>query len=160
VRFTLAALAAQGRDIKLAASRVEGYRNFATKLWNAMRFCLVNGCAPVAGYDPAACRLTLDRWIVGEVAATAGRVEEAVAAYRFNDAAHVLYHFVWHELCDWFIEFSKPVMNGEDAADAAEARATAAWALGQTLHLLHPFMPFLTEELWPHVAGPAERDGM
>jgi valyl-tRNA synthetase len=159
VRFTLATLAAQGRDIKLAASRVEGYRNFATKLWNATRFCLVNGCAPAPGYDPAACRLTLNRWIVGEVAGAAAKVEEALAAFRFNDAANALYHFVWHGFCDWYIEFSKPVLAGEDEAAAAETRATAAWTLGQILHLLHPFMPFLTEELWPHVAAGAAADG-
>jgi valyl-tRNA synthetase len=158
VRFTLAALAAQGRDIKLAESRVEGYRNFATKLWNATRFCLVNGCAPAAGYDPAANRVTLNRWIVGEVAMAAAKAEEALAAYRFNDAANALYHFVWHGFCDWYIEFAKPVLSGEDAAAAAETRATAAWVLGQILHLLHPFMPFLTEELWPQVAPPGAAD--
>jgi valyl-tRNA synthetase len=148
LRFTLAALAAQGRDIKLAESRVEGYRSFITKLWNAARFAEMNGCALVAGFDPGSCRLTLNRWIVGALAETARRMDAAFAEYRFNEAAGAIYHFTWGTFCDWFIEFAKPVFAGADAAAAAETRAVTAWALGEIVHLLHPLAPFVTEELW------------
>jgi len=158
LRLTLAALAAPGRDIKLAASRVEGYRNFATKLWNATRFCLMNGCAPDPAFDPAACLRSTNRWIVGRLVETAQAVEEAFAAYRFNDAANALYHFTWHEFCDWYVEFSKPALTGADAAARAETAACAAWTLSQILHLLHPIMPFLTEELWEHLRPGGEAD--
>ncbi|MGO8914892.1 MAG: class I tRNA ligase family protein [Stellaceae bacterium] len=150
LRFTLAALAAQGRDIKLAESRVEGYRAFITKLWNAARFAEMNGCAPVEGFDPAACRLTLNRWIVGALAETGARVAAALDEYKFNEAAGAIYHFTWGTFCDWFIEFAKPVFTGADAAAAAETRAVTAWALGEIVHLLHPIAPFVTEELWKH----------
>jgi valyl-tRNA synthetase len=153
LRFTLTALAVQGRDVKLSESRVEGYRNFCTKLWNAARFCQMNGCVPVAGFDPAAARLTVNRWIVGQVAETAAKVTEALEAYRFNEAAGALYQFVWGTFCDWYLEFIKPILQGNEAAGQAETRATAAWALDQVLHLLHPIMPFVTEELWDKLAG-------
>jgi valyl-tRNA synthetase len=155
LRFTLAALAAQGRDIKLAESRVEGYRSFITKLWNAARFAEMNGCALVAGFDPAGCRLTLNRWIVGSLAATAARVAEALDDYKFNEAAGAIYHFTWGTFCDWFIEFAKPVFSGADAEAAAETRAVTAWVLGEIVHLLHPLAPFVTEELWRHLTGGA-----
>ncbi len=145
VRFTLAALAAQGRDIKLAAGRIEGYRNFATKIWNAARFCELNRCAYQAGYDPAANRLTVNRWIVTELAGAGRAVSEAIEAFKFNDAAQAAYQFVWNTYCDWYLEFIKP---GLQSGDAAETRATALWVLHQALHLLHPIMPFVTEELW------------
>ncbi|MDR3438230.1 valine--tRNA ligase [Telmatospirillum sp.] len=148
LRFTLAALAAQGRDIKLAESRVEGYRNFATKLWNAARFCQMNECRPVAGFDPATTREQLNRWIVGKVGDAAGRIGQAIESYRFNDAANAAYQFVWNTFCDWYLEFAKPVLQGADGPAKSETRATAAWVLDQILHLLHPFMPFITEELW------------
>ena len=148
LRFTLAALAVQGRDIRLAESRVEGYRNFATKLWNAARFCQMNGCRPRAGFDPASCRQTVNRWIVGHVVKTAGRMVRALEAYRFNEAAGALYHFTWGTFCDWYLEFTKPVLQGADEDAKAEAQATAAWVLDQLLHMLHPFMPYITEELW------------
>jgi len=148
LRFTLTALAVQGRDVKLAESRVEGYRNFATKLWNAARFCQLNECRPVAGFDPATVRRTVNRWIVGKVAEAEKATSEAIEAYRFNDAAGVLYQFTWGTFCDWYLEFAKPILEGDDAAAKAETRATAAWALDQQLHLLHPIMPFVTEELW------------
>jgi len=151
VRFTLAALAAPGRDVKLAASRVEGYRNFATKLWNAARFCQVNGCLPDPAFDPSRCRQQVNRWAVGRIVALAGRVDQALAEFKFNEAAHALYHGVWGEFCDWYLEFAKPIIAGTDAGAAAETRAAVAWALGQLLHLLHPFMPFITEELWQQV---------
>jgi valyl-tRNA synthetase len=148
LRFTLAALAAQGRDIKLAESRVEGYRNFATKLWNAARFSQMNACRPVPGFDPAASRQRINRWVAGKLAEAVARVAGAIEAYRFNDAANAAYQFVWNTFCDWYVEFAKPILQGDDAAAIAETRATAAWVLGGILRLLHPFMPFITEELW------------
>jgi len=147
LRFTLTAQAAQGRDVKLSPARVEGYRNFATKLWNAARFCEMNRCRPVAGFDPLACTLTVNRWIAGETARLGVRVAEAIEAYRFNEAAGALYQFTWGTFCDWYLEFIKPVLDSDDSA-AVETRAAAAWALDQILHLLHPIMPFITEELW------------
>ena len=148
LRFTLAAMAAQGRDIKLATSRVEGYRNFATKLWNASRFAEINGCARVEDYDPRANNITLNRWIVGEAARTVAEVSAAIDAYRFNDAANAVYRFVWSVFCDWYVELAKPLLQGADGAQKDETRATTAFALDQIYALLHPFMPFLTEELW------------
>jgi len=148
LRFTLAAMAAQGRDIKLSTQRVEGYRNFATKLWNASRFAELNGCARVAGYDPRANKITLNRWIVGEAARTTAEVSAAIEAYRFNDAANAAYRFVWSIFCDWYVELAKPLLQGADGAEKDETRATVAFVLDQIYALLHPFMPFLTEELW------------
>ncbi|MGB6086571.1 valine--tRNA ligase, partial [Parvibaculum sp.] len=153
LRFTLTAMAAQGRDIKLATSRVEGYRNFGTKLWNAARFCEMNECARVEGFDPAAVQQTVNQWIAGEVARTASEITAALEAYRFNDAANAAYRFVWNVFCDWYLEFIKPLLMGEDEAAKAETRATAAWVLDQILLMLHPFMPFITEELWQHTAS-------
>jgi valyl-tRNA synthetase len=155
LRFTLAALAAQGRDIKLAESRVEGYRNFATKLWNATRFCQMNGCVLDPGFDPASSREKVNRWIISRLAETARAVEAAMVDYRFNEAANAIYHFLWGEFCDWYLEFTKPILGGDDAAAARETRAATAWVLNQVLHLLHPFMPFITEELWQQTGGPA-----
>lgn len=148
LRFTLAAMAAQGRDIKLSTQRVEGYRNFGTKLWNAYRFCEMNECARVDGFDPGKVTQPINRWIVGEVAATARKVSQEIEAYRFNEAAGALYQFVWHSYCDWYLEFTKPLLMDGDAATQAETRATTAWAMEQLLKLLHPFMPFITESLW------------
>jgi valyl-tRNA synthetase len=147
LRFTMAALAAQGRDVKLSPQRVEGYRNFVTKVWNAARFGQMNGCAPVEGFDPAGVRLTIDRWVIGELAETASRTAQALEAFRFNEAASALYQFLWGTFCDWYIEFSKPILQGDDEAAKLEVRATFAWVLDQALHLLHPLMPFVTEEL-------------
>jgi valyl-tRNA synthetase len=155
LRFTLAALAAQGRDIKLAKARVEGYRNFATKLWNAARYAEMNGCAYREGFDPAQCRLTVNRWIVGALAAASLQTEEAIAAFKFNDAANALYQFAWGAFCDWYIEFTKPILLGEDEAPKEEIRATMGWVLGEVLHLLHPIMPFISEEIWEQLAGAA-----
>ena len=157
LRLTLTALAAQGRDVKLSASRVEGYRNFATKLWNAARYCQMNGCAPYLGFDPASCKLTVNRWIAGGVAGLADDVTTAIEAYRFNDAANHLYQFIWGTFCDWYLEFTKPLLTGGDEAAKTETQATAAWVLDQLLPLLHPVMPFITEELWEQLAG--ERHG-
>jgi valyl-tRNA synthetase len=148
LRFTLAAMAAQGRDIKLAKSRVEGYRNFGTKLWNAARFAEMNGVAHDPDYDPLAARVTVNRWIAGETARTEARVRQALGEYKFNEAAGALYQFVWNVFCDWYLELIKPILTGTDEQAKAETRATAAWVLDQILMLLHPFMPFVTEELW------------
>jgi len=158
LRFTLAAMAAQGRDIKLAESRVEGYRNFATKLWNAARFTQMNGRVPQADFDPASARATVNRWIAGECERTAAAVTEALEAYRFNDAAGAIYHFIWHVFCDWYLELTKPILLGSDAEASTETRAMTAYVLDQALKLLHPFMPFVTEELWGKLAGPEGRD--
>ncbi len=148
LRFTLTALAVQGRDVKLAEARVAGYRNFATKLWNAARFCQMNGAAPVEGFDPASCSETVNRWLVGKLAGTAARAGAALDAFRFNDYAETLYHFTWGTFCDWYLEFAKPMLTGGEEAAQGETRATAAWALDHLLALLHPVMPFVTEELY------------
>ncbi|OSQ37331.1 valine--tRNA ligase [Thalassospira sp. MCCC 1A01428] len=148
LRMTLTALAAQGRDIKLAESRVEGYRNFATKIWNAARFCEMNECTVVDGFDPKSVKTTLNRWIVGKVAEAAKTVSGSIENYRFNDAAAGAYQFVWGTFCDWYLELAKPVFMGDDVDAKTETRATAAWVLDQILLILHPVMPFITEELW------------
>ncbi len=148
LRFTMAALAAPGRDIKLAPARVEGYRNFATKLWNANRYARMNGCVLPEGWDPASATLAVNRWIIGEVVATEAKLTQAIEAYRFNDAAASLYQFAWNTLCDWYLEFTKPILTGDAGAAQTETRATTAWALEQVLRLLNPIMPFITEELW------------
>ena len=160
-RFTLAAMAAQGRDLKLSINRVEGYRNFVTKLWNAARFLEMNECRRVEGYDPRNNRLPLNRWIVGATARAAAAVTRGIEDYKFNEAANSAYDFVWGTFCDWYVEFAKPVFGGTDEAAKAETRATAAWALDQILAFLHPMMPFVTEELWAETGkfGPA-RDGV
>jgi valyl-tRNA synthetase len=148
LRFTLAAMAAQGRDIKLAASRVEGYRNFATKLWNACRFAEMNACATLPAFEPANAKQTLNRWIAHETSRATREVTEAIEAYRFNDAAGAIYRFVWNVYCDWYVELAKPVLMGEESDAKSETRAMMAWARDEILKLLHPFMPFITEELW------------
>jgi len=157
LRFTLAAMAAQGRDIKLSGARVEGYRNFATKLWNASRFAEMNDCVPRADFDPATARLTVNRWIAGEAERTVAAVTEALEAFRFNEAAGAIYHFLWHIYCDWYLELIKPILMGDDEADKAETRAMAAAVLDRALKLLHPFMPFVTEELWAKRMPEGER---
>jgi valyl-tRNA synthetase len=148
LRFTLAAMAAQGRDIKLSPQRVDGYRSFATKLWNSCRFAEMNGCTLPSDFDPAKAKGTLNRWIAHETARAIREVTEAIEAYRFNDAAGAVYRFVWNVYCDWYIELSKPVLLGEDGEAKLETRAMIAWARDEILKLLHPFMPFITEELW------------
>ncbi len=150
VRFTLAAMAAMGRDLKLSTSRIAGYRNFGTKIWNAVRFAEMNGVyadgAPPA--EPPAATATANRWIIGETARIREATDQALSAFRFNDAAGGLYAFTWGKVCDWYVEFAKPLLAGEDAALAAETRATMGWVLDQVLKMLHPFMPYITEELW------------
>jgi valyl-tRNA synthetase len=148
LRFTLAAMAAQGRDIKLAKSRVEGYRNFSTKLWNATKFAQMNGCELKAGFDPGSVKHTLNKWVVSEAVRTTKAVEQGIKDYKFNEAAGAIYGYVWNVFCDWYIELTKPLFSGADEAVKAETRATAAWALDHIVHLLHPFMPYVTEELF------------
>ena len=148
LRFTLAAMAAQGRDIKLSAQRVEGYRNFATKLWNAARFAEVNNCIAVAGFDPRRAEQTVNRWIVHRTSNAAGIINAAIQGYKFNEAAAAAFSFVWDFYCDWYLELAKPLLLGADGPAKEETRATVAWTRDQILKLLHPFMPFITEELW------------
>ena len=148
LRFTLASMAAQGRDIKLSPQRVEGNRNFATKLWNAARFAEINGAARDPQFDPHRVKEVLNRWIVHETAKAGREVTAGIEAYKFNDAANAAYRFVWNVYCDWYLELIKPVLTGPDSPAKTETRAAAAWALDEILKTLHPFMPFVTEELW------------
>ena len=148
LRFTLAAMAAQGRDIKLSRQRVEGYRNFATKLWNAARFAEMNGCARTAEFRPEAATLALNRWALDAYGKAVTEVTAGIEAYRFNDAANAAYRFVWNLFCDWYLELAKPIFMGTDAAAQAETRACVAYVLDGICALLHPFMPYITEELW------------
>ena len=148
LRFTLAAMAAQGRDIKLSTQRIEGYRNFGTKLWNAARFAEMNGCVRQAAFDPHQVQITLNGWIIGETAKALADVTAAIEAYRFNDAANAAYRFVWNIFCDWYLELAKPLLQGADGPAKDETRAATAFVLEEITKLLHPFMPFMTEELW------------
>jgi valyl-tRNA synthetase len=148
LRFTLARGAAQGHDIRLGPQDVENNRNFATKLWNAARFAEINGCARDPDFDPRRAKEMLNRWIAHETAKAGREVTEAIEAYKFNDAAGAVYRFVWNVYCDWYLELIKPVLTGPDGDAKNETRAAAAWALDEILRLLHPFMPFITEELW------------
>ncbi len=158
LRFTLTAMESQGRDIKLDERRVEGYRNFATKLWNAARFAQSNGIGGSRSAEPPTAQAPVNRWIIGEVVATARALDAAVVAFRFDTYAETIYAFVWNRFCDWYLELTKPLLaEGADAAVAAETRAVAGWALDQILVLLHPVMPFLTEELWGKLA-PRDHD--
>ena len=150
VRFTLTAMAAMGRDLKLSKDRIAGYRNFTTKLWNATRFAEMNNALRRDAVGTDAIRVpdanhTVNRWIIGETARARIAVDEALGQFRFNDAANTLYAFVWGKVCDWYVEFSKPLMDGDHAG---ETRATMAWVLDQAFILLQPIMPFITEELW------------
>ncbi|MNH49420.1 Valine--tRNA ligase [compost metagenome] len=147
LRFTMAILSGT-RDIKLSKQRIEGYRNFGTKLWNAARFSQMNEAKRVEGFDPATVEQTINRWIRGELTKAERAVSEAIEGGRFDDAAGALYRFVWNVFCDWYLELAKPVFNGADEAAKAETRAMTAWTIDQTLKLLHPVMPFITEELW------------
>jgi valyl-tRNA synthetase len=147
VRFTLTSMAAMGRDLKLSKERIAGYRNFTTKLWNAARFAEMNGAVGSAGAVPTP-TATVNKWIIGETAKTRAAVDEALENFRFNDAANTLYAFVWGTVCDWYVEFSKPLLMDGDAATKTETQAVMAWVIDQCLILLHPIMPFVTEELW------------
>ena len=148
LRLAILASTSQGRDIKFGPARVEGYRNFATKLWNAARFVELNEGRLDPAFDPTACDHSLNRWIIGETQKAAAAATAAITAYRFNEAALGLYHFVWDTFCDWYVELAKPLLTGDDTASRDETRAAAGWVLARTLHLLHPMAPFVTEELW------------
>jgi valyl-tRNA synthetase len=149
LRFFMAAMESQGRDIKMDEKRVEGYRNFATKLWNAARFCQSNGIGASSTVKAPAARLAANQWIIGEVAACVTEIERAMTDLRFDAAANAIYQFTWSKFCDWYLELIKPVFAGDaDSPPAVETRAVAGWALDQILVMLHPFMPFITEELW------------
>ena len=147
----MTAMETQGRDIKLSEKRVEGYRNFGTKLWNAARFAQANGIGASDHIGPPDATLPVNRWIVGEVARTAQELDLAMAEFRFDAYAETIYHFVWSRFCDWYLELIKPVLN-EGSEGAEETRKVAGWALDQILVMLHPVMPFITEELW-HALG-------
>lgn len=150
LRFTLAAMESQGRDVKLDERRVEGYRNFATKLWNAARFAQANGIGASSSPVPPPATLPVNRWIVGEVRATVAALDQALAGLRYDEAANTIYHFVWDRFCDWYLELIKGQIDDE-------TRAVAGWAIDQILVMLHPFMPFITEELW-HAMGPRDHE--
>ena len=161
LRFTLTAMSGQARDIKLSKQRIEGYRNFGTKLWNAARFSQMNECLREEGFDPAAAKQIINRWIRGETVKTVQTVTKAFENCAYDVAANALYRFVWNVFCDWYLELAKPILNGDDMEAKAETRATAAWALDVCLKLLHPVMPFVTEELWSKLAEfGAPRDSM
>ncbi|WP_112382616.1 valine--tRNA ligase [Sphingomonas carotinifaciens] len=156
LRFFMAAMESQGRDIKMDERRVEGYRNFATKLWNAARFAQANGIGASATLDAPVATLAVNKWIIAETVKTVQAVDLALADYRFDGAANAIYQFVWSRFCDWYLELIKPVLQGGEAG-GEETRAVAGWVLDQILVLLHPFMPFITEELW-HAMGPRDHD--
>ena len=152
LRFFMAAMETQGRDINLSESRVAGYRNFATKLWNAARFCEMNGCKLPEDFSPDSVKLEVNKWIVAKADAATVEVTRHLNDFRFSDAANAIYQFVWGTFCDWYIELTKPIFYGENAEDIAETKATAAWVLDRILVVLHPFMPFITTELWNNLA--------
>ncbi len=154
LRFNMAAQAAQGRNVRLSMQRIEGYRNFGTKLWNAARFAEMNGCQSDPDFDPANCTMPVNQWVVGEAVLAVKEVTRNIEAYRFNDAADAAYKFARGIYADWYLELIKPIVGieegvgGEEGAGKSETQATAGWVLDQILKLLHPFMPYITEELW------------
>ncbi len=157
LRFFMAAMESQGRDIKMDERRIEGYRNFATKLWNAARFAQSNGISASTTLEAPEAALAVNRWIVAETVATVQAIDLALADLRFDEAANAIYQFVWSRFCDWYLELIKPVLQGEGAEGAEETRAVAGWVLDQILVMLHPFMPFITEELWSKM-GPRDHE--
>lgn len=152
LRFSLAIAAGPGRDIRMSVKRVEGYRNFGTKLWNAARFCQMNECVLVPDFEPSAVKQNINAWIISQTIMTKNAIQKALDSHRFDEAANAIYAFVWGVFCDWHLELIKPLLNGESEDAKIETRATAAWVLDQILKLLHPFMPFITEELWEKTA--------
>lgn len=148
LRFTLAIMAAQGRDVKLDPARIAGYRNFGTKLWNATRFAEMNGVVHDAAFKPEDAKLPLNRWILTELSKTVDAVTAGIEGYRFNDAAAAVYRFIWNTLCDWYLELLKPIFQGQDEQAKKEAQSCVAFVLDEVYKLLHPFMPYMTEELW------------
>ncbi|MEP2706459.1 MAG: valine--tRNA ligase [Roseibium sp.] len=161
-RFALVSQEVQSRrTLRMSDQAADGGQRFATKLWNAARFAEMNGCARVDGFDPATTQHTLNRWIATETGRCITEVTKALDEFRFNDASGGVYKFVWNSFCDWFLELAKPIFNGDDEAAKAETRATAAWAIDEILKVLHPFMPFLTEELWERLGDEGKKaDGL
>ncbi|HIL28362.1 MAG TPA: valine--tRNA ligase, partial [Micavibrio sp.] len=155
LRFTLTAMAAQGRDIRLSEDRVEGYRNFATKLWNAARYCQMNDCVSDPSFDPATVSFMPNKWIVSELVAAKDKIAASLEAYRFNEAAAAAYQFAWNTFCDWYLEFTKSVLS-EGAPEADEVRKTTSWIFDQIMLILNPVMPFITEELYAAMGERAE----
>ncbi|MGB0934507.1 MAG: valine--tRNA ligase [Alphaproteobacteria bacterium] len=151
LRFSLSALAGPGRSVNFSKEQVEGYRNFTTKIWNAFRFCEHNGASYNPDFNPDSCQNPINQWMVSGVYALGKKVAQHLADYRYDEASLALYHFVWGTFCDWYVELIKPILQSEDAGERDETRQAAMWGLVQILHLLHPFMPFITEELWQHV---------
>ncbi len=149
LRFTMASQAANNAGrLRLSPARVEGSRNFATKFWNATRFAEMNGAALPADFAPASAKLTVNKWMLGELSRANAAIDTALAEFRLNDAAATLYEFIWGILCDWYVEFTKPSLQGPDGADKDETRAVTAYVIRETAKLLHPVMPFITEEIW------------
>jgi valyl-tRNA synthetase len=153
LRLALLASTVQGGDVKLGEGRVQGYRNFGTKLWNAARFCELNGCDLDPEFDPSTARGIVNRWAISKLARAAARTRESLEGYRFNEAANALYRFTWDEFCDWYLELAKPALETNEAGRLKETRRSAAWVLARLLHLLHPLTPFVTEELWERRYG-------
>ena len=151
LRFFMAAMETQGRDINLSDSRIQGYRNFATKLWNAARFCEMNECYSVKDFDVTSAKLEISKWIMAKAKEASIEVTENLNNFRFSDAANAVYQFIWGTFCDWYIELIKPIFYGENADEIKEIRAVTAWTLDRILVMLHPFMPFITEELWDNL---------
>ncbi len=151
LRFALASQAGQGRNIRLSVERIAGYRNFGTKLWSAANFGQMNGCKPTVTFDPSNTIIPINQWIVSETVKTAQEVSRCIDAYRFNDAADAAYKFAWDTFCSWYLELTKPLLSGTDGSAKEETQATFAWVLDQILKLLHPFMPFITEEMWDKI---------
>jgi valyl-tRNA synthetase len=151
LRFTLCALSGQGRDIKLAEQRLEGYRNFSTKLWNAARYCEMNGALPIDNFDKKSVEHPVNQWMIDQVVSVTQSVDKNFEQYRFNDVSNAIYHFIWGTFCDWYLEFTKPLL--EDDAFSKETKQTTGWILAQCLKLLNPFMPFMTETLHTKLTG-------
>ncbi|MDI1285004.1 MAG: valine--tRNA ligase [Reyranella sp.] len=161
LRFTMTSLAAsQAGRLRLAPARVEGSRNFATKLWNATRYAEMNGAALPKGFDPATAKLTVNKWMLGELARANTTIDKALTEFRLNEASTALYEFIWGVVCDWYVELTKPILQGADGAEKDETRAVTAYVLRETVKLLHPVMPFITEELWDKLGHRAEHGAL
>jgi len=161
LRFTMASLAANNAGrLRLSPARVEGSRNFATKFWNATRFAEMNGAALPKGFDPASVKLNVNKWMLGELARANHAVDKALSDFRLNEAAAALYEFVWGIVCDWYVELTKPIVQGPDGAEKDETRAVTAYVLRETAKLLHPVMPFITEEIWDKSGHRAEHGAL
>ena len=156
LRFFMAAMETQGRDINMSENRIAGYRNFATKLWNAARFGEMNEAVLPADFDESKVKSAVNKWIIAKAKQASGEVTDNLNAFRFSDAANAVYQFVWGSFCDWYIEMIKPILYGENQEEKAETRASFAWVLKRILIILHPFMPFITEEIWQHLPHEGE----